>query len=260
MEPEPVSHVCVEEWREYQKEREEASEERRVVRRREAENMRQEKERQRARRDSALAALARHGLSVLNIARHCLKKQEEEETAQARQNLPPREIPPVRRFKHWLGKRSPRLASLWRFRRRITPDMRVRPFEFPRTGALAAPFPAYREMVKRRFSDMHLARSRLDYMTALYLRCAGYTKAEVSEELSRHSPAPSTLREKNIKVFYDHRIVGQAFGVAGDIDIASFQPNLEQIQKLNRESEEMERERIRHERSERQVRSTFRLR
>ncbi|WP_300686494.1 relaxase/mobilization nuclease domain-containing protein [uncultured Bilophila sp.] len=259
MEPEPVRHVCVEEWREYQKEREEASEERRVVRRREAENMRQEKERQHARRDSALAALARHELSVLNIARHCLKKQEEE-TAQARQNLPPRKIPPVRRFKHWLGKRSPRLASLWRFRRRITPDMRVRPFEFPRTGALAAPFPAYREMVKRRFSDMHLARSRLDYMTALYLRCAGYTKAEVSEELSRHSPAPSTLREKNIKVFYDHRIVGQAFGVAGDIDIASVQPNLEQIQKLNREAEEMERERIRHERRERQVRSTFRLR
>ncbi len=106
MEPEPVRHVCVEEWREYQKEREEASEERRVVRRREAENMRQEKERQHARRDSALAALARHELSVLNIARHCLKKQEEE-TAQARQNLPPRKIPPVRRFKHWLGKRSP---------------------------------------------------------------------------------------------------------------------------------------------------------
>ncbi len=66
-------------------------------------------------------------------------------------------------------------------------------------------------------------------------------------------------REKH-RVFYERRIVGQAFGVAGDIDIASVQPNLEQIQKLNREAEEMERERIRHERRERQVRSTFRLR
>lgn len=97
-------------------------------------------------------------------------------------------------------------------------------------------------------------------MTTLYLRCAGYTKAEVSEELSRYRPAPSTRREKNIKVFYDYRIVGQAFGVTGDIDIVSFQPNLEQVQKLNREAEEMERERIRYERREREARSTFRLR
>lgn len=48
--------------------------------------------------------------------------------------------------------------------------------------------------------------------------------------------------------------------MTGDIDIVSFQPNLEQVQKLNREAEEMERERIRYERREREARSTFRLR
>ena len=92
--------------------------------------------------------------------------------------------------------------------------------------------------------------------------CNQYTKAEVSEELSRHAPAPSFQREKNIRVFYEHRIVGQAFGVAGDIDIASFQPNLEQIQKFNREVEEVERERTgqnERERAQRE-RSVFRLR
>ncbi len=166
----------------------------------------------------------------------------------------------LRRFKHWLGKRSPRQANLWRFRRRIAPHIRVRSFEFPRTGALSAPFAAYREMVKRRFADVKLAQSRLDYMTALYLRCAGYTKAEVSEELARHAPAPSSQCEKNIRVFYEHRIVGQDFGVAGDIDIASFQPTLEQIQNFNREAEEMERERIHHETRERWTRPAFRLR
>lgn len=119
--------------------------------------------------------------------------------------------------------------------------MQVRPFEFPRTGVLTTPFPAYREMVKRRFADVKLAQSRLDYMTALYLRCAGYTKPEVSDELARHSPAPSSQCEKNIRVFYEHRIVGQAFGVAGDIDIASSQPTLEQILKFNHEAEERER-------------------
>lgn len=217
-------------------------------------------QRQRERREAAITRLASHGLSILNIARHCLKEQEHEEKValrdrqaqlEQRQRLP--------RFKHWLGKRSPRLGTLWRFKRRITPHMRVRPFEFPRTGALFAPFPAYREMVKRRFADVKLARSPLDYMTALYLRCAGYTKAEVSEELARHAPAPSSQREKNIRVFYEHRIVGQAFGVAGDIDIASFQPTPERIQNFNHEAEEMERERITHKTRERQT-STFRLR
>lgn len=117
-------------------------------------------------------------------------------------------------------------------------------------------------MVKRRFADVKLARSRLDYMTALYLRCAGYTKAEVSEELARHAPAPSAQREKNIRVFYEHRIVGQAFGVAGDIDIASFQPTPEQIQNFNQEAEEMERKRTgQNERKKTQgERSVFRLR
>lgn len=260
--PEPVSHVCEDEWREYQAERRKVAEQRRLERKRNAALVRREQARQRERRNSALAALSRHGLSVLNIARHSLKKQEEEEMARTRQSLPPYEVPPARRFKHWLGKRNPRLANLWRFRRRITSDMRVRKFEFPRTGTLDTPFSVYQEMVKRRFSDMNLARARLDYMTALYLRCSGYTKAEVSEELSRHTPAPSTQREKNIKFFYEHRIVGQAFGVAGDIDIASFQPTLEQIQKFNREAEEMERDRTgqnERERAQRE-RSRFRLR
>ena len=259
--PEPVSHVCREEWQEYQKERQRLVEENRYARKKREEERNELERRQRERREAATARLASHGLSLLNIARHFLKEQELEEKAALRDRQAQLEqTQQLPRFKHWLGKRSPRQANLWRFRRRVAPDMRVRPFEFPRTGALSTPFPAYREMVKRRFADVKLARSRLDYMTALYLRCAGYTKAEVSEEFSRHAPAPSSQRKKNIRVFYEHRIVGQAFGVAGDIDIASFQPTLEQIQNFNQKAAEMERERIHHETRERQARSTFRLR
>ena len=255
--PEPVSHVCREEWLEYQKERRRLAEEKYHVRKRRKEERHELERRQRERRETATARLAPHGLPILNIARHCLKEQEREEKAALRdRQSQPGKAERLRRFKQWLGKRSPCLANLWRFRRRIAPDMRVRPFEFPRTGALTAPFPAYREMVKRRFADVKLARSRLDYMTALYLRCAGYTKPEVSDELARHSPAPSSQCKKNIRVFYEHRIVGQAFGVAGDIDIASFQPTLEQIQNFNREAEEMERERT----GQNERRAVFRLR
>lgn len=38
--------------------------------------------------------------------------------------------------------------------------------------------------------------------------CNQYTKAEVSEELARHRPAPSSQREKNIRFFYEYRIAG----------------------------------------------------
>ena len=259
--PEPVSHVCREEWLEYQKERQRLAEEKYHAKKRREEERHELEQHQRERRETAIARLAPRGLSILNIARHCLKEQEQEEKAALRNRQAQSEKTEwLRRFKHWLGKRSPRQANLWRFRRRIAPDMRVRPFEFPKTGALSTPFPAYREMVRRRFANTKLARSRLDYMTALYLRCAGYTKSEVFAELSRHTPAPSSQRDKNIRVFYERRIVGQAFGVAGDIDITLFQPTPEQIQNFNREAEEMERERIHHETRERRARSTVRLR
>ncbi|EGW50023.1 hypothetical protein HMPREF1022_02966 [Desulfovibrio sp. 6_1_46AFAA] len=90
---------------------------------------------------------------------------------------------------------------------------------------------------------MHLARSRLDYMTALYLRCAGYSKADVANGIYRHAPAPVDERGRNEKIDYGRQIVGHAFGTAGDIDIASFRPSPEQIQTFNREAQEMERER-----------------
>lgn len=187
--PEPVSHVCREEWQEYQKERQRLVEENRYARKKREEERHELEQRQKERREAATTRLASHGISILNIARHCLKEQEREEKAALRdrqaQSEKTKRLP---RFKHWLGKRSPRQANLWCFRRRVAPHMQVRPFEFPRTGVLTTPFPAYREMVKRRFADVKLAQSRLDYMTALYLRCAGYTKTEVSDELARHSP------------------------------------------------------------------------
>lgn len=238
-EPEPVSHVCAAEWREYQKERREQAAQQRMARQRNAEAIRLLEVRQHERRESACAGLARHGLSILNIARHCLKKQEEEERAQLQQSLPPHDVPHVRRFKHWLGKRSPRLGNLWKFRRRITPDMEVREFEFPKTGTLSTPFAAYQEVVKRRFADVKLARSRLDYMTALYLRCAGYSRADVANGIYRHTPAQTTERERNEKIDYGRRIVSHAFGTAGDIDIADVRPTPEQIQQFNAEAEQM---------------------
>lgn len=73
--PEPVSHVCQEEWLEYQMERQRLSEERRLARKKREEDRETLEQQQRKRRDTATARPASHGLPLLNITRHCLKEQ-----------------------------------------------------------------------------------------------------------------------------------------------------------------------------------------
>ena len=68
--PEPVSHVCREEWLEYRQEKQRVAEERRLAREKQEECREALEQRQQERRETATARLAQHGLSVLNIARH----------------------------------------------------------------------------------------------------------------------------------------------------------------------------------------------
>ncbi|WP_165072857.1 relaxase/mobilization nuclease domain-containing protein [Desulfovibrio sp. ZJ200] len=237
--PEPVSHVCREEWQEYQKERQRLAKGRRLVEKKQEEEWEELEQRQRDRREAATARLARHGLFVLNIARHFLKEQEREEKAALRdrqsQSEKPERLP---RFKHWLGKRSPHRGNLWRFRRRLAPGVEVRKREFPRGGTLPSPYAAYREMVKKRFPEQMDA-SRLDAAIALYLRCAGYTPQDVANELFRHTPARLHGQSRDERIEYGRRVVWYAFGTAGDIDIANVRPTKEEIQRFNRDAEDI---------------------
>lgn len=235
--PEPVSHVCREEWREYQKERRRQNEEKHNARERREKEREELARRQRERREAATARLARQGLSLLNIARHFLKEQErrEKETLlhwQAPQGLQER----LPRFKHWLGKRSPHLGNLWRFRKRIAPGVEVRQREFTRVGTLASPYVAYRKMVTKLFPEK-MDESRLDATIALYMRCAGYTMQEVANELYRHTPARPKGQNCDERIDYGRRVVWYAFGAAGDIDIANVNPTPKHIKKFVSEIE-----------------------
>ena len=242
--PEPVSHVCREEWQEYQKERQRLAEEQyhaRVTRGEEREAL---ERRQRERREAATVRLARHGLSVLNIARHFLKEQERQEKAALRDRQSQAEKPErLPRFKHWLGKRSPHLGNLWRFRKRIAPGIEVRKREFPKVGTLASPYAAYREMVKKRFPEQ-MDESRLDAAIALYMRCAGYTPQEVANELFRHAPARPNGQSRDERIEYGHRVVWYAFGTAGDIDIANIRPTEEEIRNYVKEANQIKKAKL----------------
>ena len=260
--PEPVSHVCQEEWLEYQQEKQRVAEEKRRARKKREEEREELERRQQERRETATAHFARHGLSVLNIARHFLKEQErEEKTALRDKQDQPEQKQRLPRFKYWLGRRDAYSANLWRFRKRIAPGVEVRKRTFRKVGTLPSPYAAYREMVKKRFPEK-MDESRLDAAIALYMRCTGYTPQEVANELYRHTPARPHGQNRDERTEYGRRVVGYAFGTAGDIDIANINPTQEQIQKFNRECEEMEQEKIAiNERKKvEQARPVFRLR
>ena len=198
---------------------------------------------------------------MLNIARHFLKEQEREEKTALRDRLAqPEQAQRFPRFKHWLGGRNPSLANLWRFRKRIAPGVEVRKHKFPRIGTLVSPYAAYREMVKKRFPEK-MDESRLDAAIALYMRCAGYTMREVTNEQYRHAPRRPNGQSHDERTEYGRRVVGYAFGTAGDIDIANINPTLEQIQKLHYEAEKINREKKNQNEQERlqRKRSVFRL-
>ena len=242
--PEPVSHVCREEWREYQKERQKLAEENRYARKKREEKRYELEQRQRERRETATTRLASHGFSLLNIARHFLKEQEREEKAALRdRQVQSEQTHRLPRFKYWLGRRDAYRANLWRFRKRIAPGIEVRQREFPRVGTQASPYMAYREMVKKRFPEK-MDDSRLDAAIALYMRCAGYTVQEVANELYRHSPARPKGQNRDERIDYGHRVVWYAFGTAGDIDVANTHPALEQIRNYVREVEQIKKENL----------------
>ena len=237
--PEPVSHVCREEWLEYQQERQRVAEEKRHTRKKREEEREELERRQRERRETASAHLARHGLSVLNIARHFLKEQEQEEREEVRnKSASTEQATQLPRFKYWLGKRDAYRANLWRFRKRIAPGVEVRKRKFPKVGTLSSPYAAYREMVKKRFPEK-MDESRLDAAIALYMRCAGYTPQEVANELFRHTPARPHGQNRDERIDYGRRAVWYAFGTAGDIDIANINPTPKQLLEITSEIKEI---------------------
>jgi hypothetical protein len=239
-EPEPASKAFTEEWREYRQARAYGAERRRDSRKRIISDMRQVRERQREQRREKLAALAPHGLPILNIARHYLKKQQQEERERQRGQTPAPVHRPAGTFRKWLGQKKSLLRlQLWRFRRRVAPGVNVGKFEFPKPDDLSAPYTAYRELIKRRFPEK-LDESRLDALVALHMRCAGYADRDVGAGILQEAKPLRQEREHRDWRDYAKRIVNYAFLTPGNIAIAALNPTPEFIQKLHEEAREIE--------------------
>ena len=112
--PEPVSSINEEDWKiyraEYPNQMKESDNSEVMI------EIERTKKRQREQRKNALSRLAKHGLSVLNLARHCLKVQQAQELRQLRQQQP-RKRKEKPRFETWLRSRGLNTqANRWRYR------------------------------------------------------------------------------------------------------------------------------------------------
>ena len=144
------------------------------------------------------------------------------------------------RFKNWLRQKNPWLADMWRLRRTLQPSSRYGHFNegyFPKIGKMQNPLIPYREMVRRRYADLKVGLSRLEAVLALHLRCAGYLRKQVEEEMQRHTRPPLQPDPLASKLGYMQRILDYAFGAQGDIIIRDDQIGKPEVEKFNREAE-----------------------
>ena len=235
---EPVSGLAIEEWREYKRLREQNATERREARIRREAAIAEIKARHTPARQGATNQLARHGLPLLNIARHFLKNQQREELHSLREAMPERGAT-LPRFRAWLFGQNPRLAALLKLHRRITPGMNTERREFPKTSALESPYRAYRAIVDKRYPEP-MDDSRRDAMTALWMRATGYTIQDAANELFQKARPPRKEKERRDWRRYARETARYAFTVPGDIDIAAASLTQEQIARFTREAEQTE--------------------
>ena len=235
---EPVSGLAIEEWREYKRLREQNATERREARIRREAAIAEIKARHTPARQGATAQLDRHGLPLLNIARHFLKNQQREELHSLREAMPERGAT-LPRFRAWLFGQNPRLAALLKLHRRITPGMNTERREFPKTSALESPYRAYRAIVDKRYPEP-MDDSRRDAMTALWMRATGYTIQDAANELFQKARPPRKEKERRDWRRYARETARYAFTVPGDIDIAAASLTQEQIARFTREAEQTE--------------------
>ena len=239
-EAEPVCELARAEWEEYRRQRGQRAMERREAREKQKERLRRVLDGQREHSRKALASLARHGLPLLNIVRHCQAAHMRTVMRQYRADLPQPEKP-LPRFRTWLAERDMRLAALFKYRRRLTSGMNAERREFPKLDGLQSPYRGYRRLVTQKAPEP-MDVSRRDAMIALWMRVAGYTRQETANEMYRQARPRRSGSESRDWIAYGRRIIRYAYGVAGDIDIAAASPTPEKIVAFHQEAERLERE------------------
>jgi len=234
LEPEPVSSINLEEWRQYQAAT--APSISRVVL--EDPSMGLLKDRQRRERETLASKLRQQFLppllgtpsnsirtcprSILNLTRHLLKLQQRKEIQRLRRKIK-RPRPGKQRFEDWL--RNCDLgyqADQWRYRH----TLETLPSEFHGTPTVIAapqrePLASYIGHRRAMLKAAPAAKpDRLNAYVALQMRKEGFSREAVADTIFQCTPEDQPGQPERNWRRYAERITAYAFGIAGDMVLA----------------------------------------
>lgn len=204
--PEPLSAVNLDEWRQYQQEHTAAPKEKPDTE--QQSRLQALKAQQREERMRVLPALTRHGLPMLNIARHFLKLKQREERQRLREAARPKQCGKPT-FEAWLrGQGLHEQAHRWRYRSRLEKIQR-------RPSAQAVASIAF-DCTEAQQLDRYLAAVNADRIRVTCIRMEpggdkkvfildkkdGATKGFTPEELRARVPEMLRLQQRGENIYY----------------------------------------------------------
>lgn len=203
--PEPVSHVNLEEWKVYQSEYAEAGQAQPDTGQAEIAGL---KRRQKQERENRLSRLAKYGLPVLNIARHCLKLQQKQELRDLRQRLKKSRGAKGRpRFETWLRSRGLEAqAERWRHRHSLEGGRHA-----PAPARKAVPDTKELSLFQRYAHAVNADRYRVTCIkmkedgskkTFILDKNGGITKGFTEEEVAAHLPEMLQIQQRGENLYY----------------------------------------------------------
>lgn len=222
--PEPVSPINQKLWREYHAECEAMKAEKATAELDEATAaLKQMKKRHKEKQATLHEHFREYPRCILNIARHFLKLQQQEELRQLRWRMSKVKSTRRLRFEDWLRKRGKDYqADRWRYRSALE----ALPEDFRGAPTVLAtptrePHTAYATYMRQILKDMpDITPDRLNASIALQMRKAGFTREFVEDTLFQC--APQTWPEPIERDWrrYAQRTTACAFGMEGDIRLA----------------------------------------
>ena len=222
--PEPVSPINQKLWREYHAECEAMKAEKATTEPGEAAAaVRQIKKRHKEKQATLHEHFREHPRCILNIARHFLKLQQQEELRQLRRRTPKMKFVRRLRFEDWLRKRGlDYQADRWRYRSALE----ALPEDFRGAPTVLAtptrePHVAYAAYMRQILKDVpDTTPDRLNASIALQMRKTGFTREVVEDTLFQC--APQTWPEPIERDWrrYAQRTAACAFGMEGDTRLA----------------------------------------
>lgn len=274
--PEAVSTVNLAEWQVYQAECSEIASRLAEQEKAEEDTLAKMKQRHKAERQNAISKLKKHGVPVLNIARHFLALRHKEELrglgeVRRQRKQQHRKRP---RFESWLGGYGlHEQVHRWRHRNALTKKQaplqtlleeslftnspEAQAFEdylSARRKTPEVPYNTHAEIVRRQMPDKDI--SQVDALVALHMRVTGHSPQRIRDALLSHAPTLHRKegRQKSKKNShtegrnwsqYAERTVTYAFGVAADVVADRYVRQAELWQKSKRSTLQNEREKER---------------